>query len=151
MCRYLNLILQSWSNICEGQAASYVDPMSVHLVEGLIPQSSLRDRSRISELVDSGQLFALVTGASDRKAMRDRLLSTLGRIISLHTLAQDTLYLEKSAKALRCLCPPKFKGSFRHTMRRQWSMVGTGRSLEIQRSEHVFATIETNAFSVCMM
>lgn len=144
---------ERWSHIFEGEAASYVDPVSIHLVEGLMPQSSMKDRNRIAELVESGQIFALVAGAGEREVMRDRLLSTPGRIISLNTLTQDTLFLEEPAKALRCLCPPKFRGSFRETMLRQWNMVGTERSLEIQRSEHDFATMQqtANSFSVCTM
>ena len=136
-----------------GQTASCVDFGSIQLVEGLMPQSSLVDRKRIAELVDSGQIFPLVTGVEERTALRDSLLSTPGRIISLNTLIKDTLFLEEPAKALRRLCPPRFKGSLKRTMLRQWKMVGTERSLEMQRSEHHFITIQRNAnsFSVCMM
>jgi hypothetical protein len=151
--RYLRRIHESWSRSFEGQTASCVDFSSVQVVEGLMPQSSLVDRKRIAELVDSGQIFPLVTGAEERTTLRDSLLSTPGRIISLNTLIKDTLFLDGPAKALRRLCPPRFKGSFKRAMLRQWKMVGTERSLEIQRSEHHFATIQRNAnsFSVCMM
>jgi hypothetical protein len=55
--RYLRRIHESWSRSFEGQTASCVDFSSVQVVEGLMPQSSLVDRKRIAELVDSGQIF----------------------------------------------------------------------------------------------
>ncbi|KAJ5456077.1 uncharacterized protein N7458_004341 [Penicillium daleae] len=148
--RYLSHIHERWSRIFEGEDASFVDPTSVHLVEGLMPQNSLEDRRRILNLVESRQIFALVTGVSQRQAMRERLLSTPGRIISLNTLTQDTLFLEEPAKALRHLCP-KFTGSFRQVMLRHWSIDGS--TFEIQKSEHKFGTMQqsANSFPLCMM
>ena len=140
-----------YSHFETGEAASFVDPTSVHLVEGLMPQTSLSDRRRIIGLVESHQIFALVTGVNEREALQDRLLSTPGRIISLNTLAQDSLFLEDPARALRCLCP-QFTGSLRKVMLRQWNL-GSQRTLEIQKSEHVFGTMQQSAesFSICMI
>lgn len=128
-----------------------MDPTSVHLVEGLMPQTSLSDRRRIISLVESHQIFALVTGVNEREALQDRLLSTPGRIISLNTLAQDSLFLDDPARALRCLCP-QFTGSLRKVMLRQWNL-GSERTLEIQNSEHIFGTMQQSAesFSICMI
>lgn len=116
-----------------------------------MPQTSLSDRRRIISLVESHQIFALVTGVNEREALQDRLLSTPGRIISLNTLAQDSLFLEDPARALRRLCP-QFTGSLRKVMLRQWNL-GSQRTLEIQKSEHVFGTMQQSAesFSICMI
>lgn len=117
-----------------------------------MPESSLSDRDRITELMESGQIFAQVTEARDRQAILEALISTPGRILSLKTLTQDTLFLDEPAWALRCLFP-HFKGiSFRKVMRRHYK-TAPSRPLEVQKSEHDFTTIQhnENSFTICMM
>lgn len=108
-----------------------MDPTSVRLVEGLMPEFSLKDRSRIIELIETKRIFPLVSETQERKLLQDRLVSTSGRPISLNTLIQDTLFFDGPAKALHRFCVPRFKGSLTKTMLRQWGLVGTGRALEI--------------------
>ncbi|KAJ5084782.1 hypothetical protein NUU61_009361 [Penicillium alfredii] len=141
---------QKW--LLEERSASFADSASVRLVEGLMPECSLGDRRRIAELVESKQIFPLISGVEERKILQDKLVSTPGRLISLNTLIQDTLFLEGPAKALHRLCPPKFI-NLRKTMCYQWSLVGTGRSLEIQRSEQDFTPMPSSAspFAACMI
>lgn len=117
-----------------------------------MPRASFSDRSRINHLVETGQVFALVSETAERESIRSRLFSTPGRIISLNTMVQDTLFLEEPARALRRICP-KFTGSFRNAMRYRWSQTGTQRALEIQKSEHKFDTIQHSAdsFTLCIM
>lgn len=134
------------------EAGLFVDPASVQLIEGLMPQTSLSDRSRLRHLVDKREIFGMITGVQERDFMRERLLSISGRIISLNTMVQDTLFLEEPAKALRRLCP-RFNGSFRNAIRHRWAAVGAQRELEIQKSEHKFGAVAQSAdsFSLCLL
>jgi hypothetical protein len=152
LSRYINLIYERWSRIFQGQYASLLDAASVCSLEGMMPESSLSDRGLITELMETGQIFTHVTRAVDRQAILEGLLSTPGRILSLKTLTQDTLFLDEPAWALRSLFP-RFKGiSFRKVMRRQWKMA-PNRPLEIQKSEHEYITMQHtgNSFPICMM
>lgn len=118
-----------------------------------MPCISLADRKRVTDLMDSKELFPLVRITEDREALKSRLLQTSGRIISLNTLIQDTLFIERPARALHCLCPPKFKGSFKKVMLSQWNLIGTRGLLEIQTTEHEFTTTQQteSSFSVSVI
>lgn len=130
-----------------------MDSDSVCHIEGLMPHISLADRKRVTDLMDSKNLFPFVRATEDREVLKSRLLQTPGRIISLHTLIQDTLFIERPTRALHCLCPPKFKGSLKKVMLSQWRTIGTGGFLEVQTTEQNFTTMqETEAsFSVSMI
>lgn len=118
-----------------------------------MPRISLADRKRVTDLMDSKELFPLVRITEDREALKSRLLQTSGRIISLNTLIQDTLFIERPARALHCLCPPKFKGSFKKVMLSQWNLIGTRGLLEVQTTEHEFTTTQQteSSFSVSVL
>ncbi|KAJ5641207.1 hypothetical protein N7490_005207 [Penicillium lividum] len=116
-----------------------------------MPESSLEDRDQITDFIQSGLIFPLVSRVEDREAILQGLLSTPGRILSLKTLAQDTLFLDEPAWALRHLFPP-FRGvSLQKIMRRHWQLVGAG---EVQISEFNYCVIPpdtTNSFGICML
>jgi hypothetical protein len=92
--------------------------------------------------MDSKTIFPLIRISEDREALKSRLFQTSGRIVSLNTLIQDTLFIERPARALHNLCPPKFKGSFKKVMLSQWNTIGTGGLLEVQTKENEFTTIQ---------
>lgn len=85
-------------------------------IKGLIPYTSLVDRRRVTDLMDSKIIFPLIRISEDREALKSRLFQTSRRIVSLNTLIQDTLFIERLARALYNLYPLKFKGSFKKVM-----------------------------------
>lgn len=105
--------------------------------------------------MESGKIFPRVIEDKDRKVLLDRLISTKGRILTINTLVQDTIFLEGPAKALHRLCPPLFRGSLSKALLRQWRAVGTGRNFEIQTSEHTFRPLlessSSDCFRICSM
>lgn len=118
-----------------------------------MPQSSIHDREHLTRLILSDTtVFQGVKGA-DRDELLRRLLSITGRLTSINTLIQDTLFLDGPARALHQLCPAKFKGSLYQSMRRQWSSIESGQTFEVQISERVFQRKETPSshFHCCMI
>lgn len=148
--RYIQDVHKKWSSIFHERVASLVDAESVTLVEGLMPQASTKDNEHIVQLIKSQTLFPLVSG-SERAELVNRLSTIAGRITSINTLVQDTLFLDGPAKALHRLCPPKFKGSVTVAMRRQWNSMGNSQAFEVQVSEREFLTRQSVAFEVCMI
>lgn len=71
-----------------------------------MPQDSSADSWFITQLMQDGVLFPLVTG-QERSSLQDRLLESPGRLLTLFSLAQDTLFLEPCAKVLQQLVPPR--------------------------------------------
>lgn len=139
---YLCVVLEIWTKFLESQDGWLVDSDSVSHIEGLMPSIAVADRKRITDLMDSKKIFPLLRTTQHREVLKSRLLQTPGRILSLTTLIQDTLFIERPARALHCLCPPKFKQSLRKVMLTQWNLVGTGGLLEVQTTEHEFTTLQ---------
>ncbi|KAB8226960.1 uncharacterized protein BDW43DRAFT_317277 [Aspergillus alliaceus] len=106
ICNYLNSIYGIWSTAFEEESI-HVDVNSVRLVENLMPESTA-DKQLIESLMDNGTLFPSLGDENIRKSVLQRLLETKGRILSLHSLVQDTLFIQPCAKALRQLVPPAF-------------------------------------------
>jgi hypothetical protein len=121
--------------------ANLVDYSSVSLIEGMLPRKSLDDQSRITQLIDSNQIFPYITNPENRASLKARILALEGRITSLNTLAQDILYIENPTMALHHLCPRKSDVTLMTRMRRQWNSIGERQAPEIQVSEHSFKTI----------
>ncbi|KAJ6070578.1 hypothetical protein N7467_011897 [Penicillium canescens] len=153
LLHYLRKIYEMWKAVVNPQWGSVVDSDSVLQIEGLMPNISLADRRRVTDLMDSKRIFPLITIPEDREKVKTHLLQTPGRIISLNTLLQDTLFLEEPAKALHRLCPPKFKGSFKKAMLSQWNLIGAAGILEIQTAEHKFTKMKQteHSFSISMI
>lgn len=148
--RYIQDVHKKWSSIFHEEVAPLVDAESVALVEGLMPQASTKDNEHIVQLLESGALFPYISG-SGRAELINRLSTIAGRITSINTLVQDTLFLDGPARALHRLCPPKFKGSVTVTMRRQWNSIGNSRAFEVQISEREFLPRQSVKFEACMM
>lgn len=134
---YLTEIHKQWSGFFATDDAWAVDPTSVRLIEGRMPLYSSDDQSYISELMDSGRLFPLVSQLQRREALSQRLLQCPGRILSLHTLVHDTRYLRLPARAFQELVPFRKKDTVRTAMLRCFKSVNVTLP-ELQTSEHTF-------------
>lgn len=89
--------------------------MSVRQIQNLMPQQSTADSSLIHCLMDHGHLFPLVIYLEQRDSHLQRLLKVSGQILSLYSLAQDTLLLEPCAKSLCQLVPGSYV-NLRHSL-----------------------------------
>ncbi|KAJ5475417.1 hypothetical protein N7539_007704 [Penicillium diatomitis] len=148
---YMEQIFSRWSHVLDDDTVPYLDAPSVVLLEGLMPHTSQLDRSKIEDLIDSAKIFALLKDSGQRTALKARLLTVPGRIITLNTLFQDAMLFEGPSKALRLLCPQKFKGSFADTMLKQWRKPLDDTPL--QASEHRWTTVPNPAcsFMFCLV
>lgn len=108
--------------------------MSVRRIQNLMPQQSTADSSLIHGLMDDGHLFPLVVDLEQRDSLLQRLLKISGRILSLHSLAQDTLLLEPCAKSLHQLVPGSYV-NLRHSLLSHFN--GGGTDWPIQTAENV--------------
>ncbi|KAL4772407.1 hypothetical protein BDW60DRAFT_187162, partial [Aspergillus nidulans var. acristatus] len=130
---YLRLIDQVWSRLFPDDLTYAVDPESVRSVRNLMPQDLGADCRTITQQMQNGKLFPLVTGV-ERERLLDRLLTSSGRILTLFSLAQDTLFLEPCAKALQQLVHPKFE-DLRSALLNEFS--GGGNAWPIQVAENL--------------
>ncbi|PWY96042.1 hypothetical protein BO94DRAFT_601220 [Aspergillus sclerotioniger CBS 115572] len=137
---YLSQVHYIWSGLFTNDTASRVDGQSVRQIEGLMPTISLQDQKTIRKLVDSGDLFPLITDQEERKTLCNRLLCVSGRILSLQTLVDDTCYLDYPARILRTLLPTGFKGSIQ-TAFTSCYRIPDQNQIEIQISEHDFKSV----------
>ncbi|KAJ6166464.1 hypothetical protein N7470_001911 [Penicillium chermesinum] len=71
----------------------------------------------------------------ERENLAQCLVNFPGRLISIHTLVQDTLFMNGPVKGLHQLCDIETKGDFLTMMRRSWTSFGD-QTIEIQISEH---------------
>ncbi|KAB8069697.1 hypothetical protein BDV29DRAFT_198506 [Aspergillus leporis] len=149
---YLCQIHQTWSLLFSEDTAYLVDSTSVRLVEGLMPSYSLDDRNRLIELMRTERIFPLISGEGERETLQNKLIEISGRILSINTLVQDTLYLERPVKAFRSLLPRKFKGTVRQALLERWKLQDLDRASAVQTSEHSFeaAPMSVNLFSLGM-
>ncbi|KAL2801733.1 hypothetical protein BJX63DRAFT_438539 [Aspergillus granulosus] len=141
---YLNRIYHTWSALFEG-TAELVDWQSVRRVENLVPDMSSTDRDAVIDMMDNGTLFPSVQGSGSRNALLGRLLNTSGRILSLHSLVQDTLLWHPCAQALRQLVPRRFK-DLRQALLLQFQ--GTSGEWVIQVAENDFESIRPGSGDV---
>lgn len=118
-----------------------------------MPSYSSDDRHRLTGLISSEIIFPLISGETERAALQNRLLEFPGRLLSINTLIQDTIYPEQPAKAFRNLLPRRFKGTLREAMLGCWRSQDTGGAYGIQTSEHDFRPVlaTANLFSVSMI
>ncbi|PYH98937.1 hypothetical protein BO71DRAFT_415861 [Aspergillus ellipticus CBS 707.79] len=131
---YLEEIYQAWSFLFSKETAYMADPISVRLIEGLMFSYLLDDCDRLQGLMVSGIIFP-------------HLLQIPGRLLSINTLIQDTLYLQSPAKVFRSLLPKRFKGTLREAMRQNWSSQNNKQPGNFQASEHEFRTLPSPADS----
>jgi len=103
-----------------GMDPSLLDYTTVRAIEALTPEFSQHDYELIKRGMQDGTLFPHVTDAASRVRIRNALLSTEGRIVTIGTSADDTLYLEALVCALRRLMPPKSKDSIRTCLRNMY-------------------------------
>ncbi|PYH80578.1 hypothetical protein BO82DRAFT_285995 [Aspergillus uvarum CBS 121591] len=143
---YLEEIYQAWSFLFSKETAYMADPTSVRLIEGLMFSYSLDDCDRLQGLMISGTVFPHVKG-DERINLQRKLLQIPGRLLSINTLIQDTLYLQSPAKAFRSLLPKRFKGTLREAMRQNWSSQNNKQLGNFQASEHEFRTLPSPADS----
>ncbi|PGH19276.1 hypothetical protein AJ80_04029 [Polytolypa hystricis UAMH7299] len=141
---YLRGIFEIWSKAFPGDTAPLVDAPSVLELEGLMPHYSITDQDRIRNLMRKG-LFPAVIGENNRDILLQVLLDIPGRILTLHTFAQDLIYCESSARALRALLPKGFKGTVRKAMERRCD--GTGNKWCIQVSTHEYEEVGDDSLS----
>ncbi|KAG2421578.1 hypothetical protein HFD88_005553 [Aspergillus terreus] len=131
--RFLSRIQNIWSGLFPDETSS-VDAQSVHLLGNLMPLLSARDSSEVTQLMDDGTLFPDVTDGTARDNLLRKLTNVRGRILTIHSLAQDTLLWHSCAKALRQLVP-KRGTDLRHTIMTQFA--GSGIEWPVQVAESV--------------
>jgi hypothetical protein len=117
-----------------------------------MPSYSLEDRDHLIELIRTERIFPLISEQGERAKLENKLIKISGRILSINTLIQDTLYLERPVKAFRSLLPRKFKGTVRQALRERWKLEDMERASALQTSEHGFEAAPTsvNLFSLGM-
>ncbi|GFF59604.1 conserved hypothetical protein [Aspergillus lentulus] len=133
---YLDIIVDIWSNLFLDEPA-HVDVTSVRLLENRMPQMR-EDANFITLLINGGELFPSVASESRRNTLLSSLLGRKGRILSLHSLVQDTLIFQPCAKSLRRLVQPRCK-DLRDALMRSFN--GTGNAWTIQVAENAFDSI----------
>ncbi|THC88352.1 hypothetical protein EYZ11_012198 [Aspergillus tanneri] len=98
-----------WSSLFPEGLTHHVDSASVRHVQNLMPQQSSADGRFVTHLMAEGCLFPSLKEPEHRDDLLRKLVAVPGRILSLHSLAQDTLLLESCATSLQCLVPGGFK------------------------------------------
>jgi len=122
---YLTRIRLQWSRILCGIDPSLLDCTTVRAIAALTPQLSRHDRDVIKQRMGDGTLFRHIVDAALRARVRSALLSVNGRIVTLATFTEDTLYLEPLVCALRKLMPARSRDSTRMCMRKMYVPRGT--------------------------
>lgn len=107
--------------------------MSVCQIKNLMLQQSIADSSLIHCLMDNGHLFPLMVNLEQQDSLLQELLKVSGQILSLHSLAQDTLLLEPCAKSLYQLVPGSYL-NLRHLLLSNFN--GGGTDWPIQTTEN---------------
>lgn len=149
---YLSVIHRTWAYLFPDDMTYSIDPNSVRLVEGLMPAYSTKDRDQLVELMQSQIIFPYVQEEAERDSLQSRLLEVPGRLLSINTLIQDTLYLKQPVRAFRNLLPKRFKGTINEAMLKRWSSQNMKEPSSFQASEHVFIPLPSrvNPFAVSM-
>ena len=80
-----------------------------------MPQQSSIDCSLIAQLMDDGSLFPSITRTSDRETLVIDLTNIHGRILTLHSMIQDTLLWHPCSRVLKQLVPGRAK-DLRHAI-----------------------------------
>lgn len=96
------------------------------------------DANFITLLMNAGELFPSVADENRRATLLSSLLDRKGRILSLHSLVQDTLILQPCAKSLKRLVQPGCK-DLRDALMRSFN--GTGNAWTIQVAENAFKSV----------
>lgn len=76
-----------------------------------MPAYSTKDCDQLVELMQSQIIFPYVQEEAERDSLQSRLLEVPGRLLSINTLIQDTIYLKQSVRAFQNLLPKQFKGT----------------------------------------
>lgn len=92
---------------------SLVDTNTVALVETLSPYYSSLDAARITDLMQTRQIFPLITDMTRRERILRKMLAVKGRILSVYTYIEDTKILEIIWKIRRQLSPDHLRASKR--------------------------------------
>ncbi|KAF7177423.1 hypothetical protein CNMCM7691_005628 [Aspergillus felis] len=137
---YLNAIYHIWSALFEGMN-EHVDLMSVRLVENLVPQQSCTDRNEVRDTMENGILFPHVADSKARENLLNGLLGIHGRILSLHSLVQDSLLWHPCAQAIKQLVPGRCD-DLRHALLHRFH--GDGAEWLIQTGENAVEALQTN-------
>jgi hypothetical protein len=88
--RFLGRIQNIWSGLFPDETLS-IDAQSVYLLGNLMPLLSARDCSEVTQLMDNGTLFPDVTDGTARDNLLHKLTKVRGRILTIYSLAQNTL------------------------------------------------------------
>jgi len=140
----LALVKTTWEQILEPTGASYfyLDANTVHIIQGRSLLTSSEDYHFIENCMQDGILFPAVTDRQQRLGIFRRLSVIPYLIPSLYTFIEDTKHIEPSAKIMKRLLPPRFKGSVRQAFGR----LHTGQTqIMKQRSETVFRPFSHSA------
>ncbi|KAF7166680.1 hypothetical protein CNMCM6106_002396 [Aspergillus hiratsukae] len=135
---YLDGIYRIWSTLFEGMN-ELVDLMSVRLVENLVPQQSCTDRNEVRDTMENGILFPHVVGSTARENLLNGLLGIHGRILSLHSLVQDSLLWHPCAQAIKQLVPGRCD-DLRHALLPRFH--GDGAEWLIQTGENAVEALQ---------
>ncbi|KAL4889243.1 hypothetical protein BDV59DRAFT_186803 [Aspergillus ambiguus] len=131
--RFLSHIQKIWSGLFPDETSS-VDAQSVRLLANLMPQWSTTDRSEVTQLMDDGTLFPDVREGTARDDLLHKLINVRGRVLTVHSLTQDTLLWHPCAKALKQLVPRRGT-DLRHAIMTQFA--GSGIEWPVQVAESV--------------
>jgi len=114
----------------------------VHIIQGRSLLTSSEDYHFVENCMQDGILFPTVMDRQQRLGIFRRLSVIPYLIPSLYTFIEDTKHIEPSAKIMKRLLPPRFKGSVRQAFGR----LHTGQTqIMEQRSETVFRPFSHSA------
>ncbi|CAD6446230.1 9af29918-80fd-47c1-9331-5f0aad3ba491 [Sclerotinia trifoliorum] len=125
LIRYLDRIKHVWASMLDGdEELTYnLDPETAELFEVRAPKTSSADKEFITEAIESKRAFPLLYDGAKRLRLLQNVVAVDGVILSIKTLAKDSLYLEDCAKAMRTLIDP-IDCQVRDEMQRMWHGYG---------------------------
>jgi len=88
-----------------------IDANTAYLIQGRCPGLSFEDRAHIHSKMLARELFPAIQDENIRSQILERLCSIKHVITTIHTLIEDTKYLEPCSRILKKILPGKSKGS----------------------------------------
>lgn len=85
-----------------------------------MPSYSKADKMEITDLIDKGKLFPLISNDNDREHIKARLLTVPGRILSLRLFFSDALCFQQVGHVLWELSGKHRKASVRQSLLLAW-------------------------------
>ncbi|GBF63945.1 hypothetical protein TMEN_6613 [Trichophyton mentagrophytes] len=134
---YLDRISNQLLYIFNGENSKFLNHDTIERLQTLTPNYSTHDAAKIRKMMQEGAIFPDIRSQEARNSILSRLLSIDGRILSLYTFFQDTIYFRDCHRILRQLLPPTFTTT-REEFYRCYSSSSQSIGLKVQVDEGTF-------------